>query len=227
MCGVKKKFNYDGKDFYDAIGNLASRDFNDEEIALHVGEEVRNIIEARNSRLMDKIMDEDVDPNDLPELEDTSNIPDSLAYETFSRMKNGKYDGWTEQENALRSMLICQVLERARSKLCLVYKGVYDKLALGKWKTKSKTTTTSSKVNKEGERYEETVTTETEQDIAPNLQALTMWRFHHDKEFREEMAAMKKMDVSVEADKGIEKINISVAYNKKEDLDLQENKHQQ
>ena len=227
MCGVKKKFNYDGKDFYDAIGNLASRDFNDEEIALHVGEEVRNIIEARNSRLMDKIMEEDVDPNDLPELEDTSNIPDSLAYETFSRMKNGKYDGWTEQENALRSMLICQVLERARSKLCLVYKGVYDKLALGKWKTKSKTTTTSSKVNKEGERYEETVTTETEQDIAPNLQALTMWRFHHDKEFREEMAAMKKMDVSVEADKGIEKINISVAYNKKEDLDLQENKHQQ
>ena len=227
MCGVKKKFNYDGKDFYDAIGNLASRDFNDEEIALHIGEEVRNIIEARNSRLMDKIMDEDVDPNDLPELEDTSNIPDSLAYETFSRMKNGKYDGWTEQENALRSMLICQVLERARSKLCLVYKGVYDKLALGKWKTKSKTTTTSSKVNKEGERYEETVTTETEQDIAPNLQALTMWRFHHDKEFREEMAAMKKMDVSVEADKGIEKINISVAYNKKEDLDLQENKHQQ
>lgn len=227
MCGVKKKFNYDGKDFYDAIGNLASRDFNDEEIALHIGEEVRNIIEARNSRLMDKIMEEDVDPNDLPELEDTSNIPDSLAYETFSRMKNGKYDGWTEQENALRSMLICQVLERARSKLCLVYKGVYDKLALGKWKTKSKTTTTSSKVNKEGERYEETVTTETEQDIAPNLQALTMWRFHHDKEFREEMAAMKKMDVSVEADKGIEKINISVAYNKKEDLDLQENKHQQ
>lgn len=227
MCGVKKKFNYDGKDFYDAIGNLASRDFNDEEIALHVGEEVRNIIEARNSRLMDKIMEEDVDPNDLPELEDTSNIPDSLAYETFSRMKNGKYDGWTEQENALRSMLICQVLERARSKLCLVYKGVYDKLALGKWKTKSKTTTTSSKVNKEGERYEETVTTETEQDLAPNLQALTMWRFHHDKEFREEMAAMKKMDVSVEADKGIEKINISVAYNKKEDLDLQENKHQQ
>lgn len=227
MCGVKKKFNYDGKDFYDAIGNLASRDFNDEEIALHVGEEVRNIIEARNTRLMDKIMEEDVDPNDLPELEDTSNIPDSLAYETFSRMKNGKYDGWTEQENALRSMLICQVLERARSKLCLVYKGVYDKLALGKWKTKSKTTTTSSKVNKEGERYEETVTTETEQDLAPNLQALTMWRFHHDKEFREEMAAMKKMDVSVEADKGIEKINISVAYNKKEDLDLQENKHQQ
>lgn len=223
MCGVKKKFNYDGKDFYDAIGNLASRDFNDEEIALHVGEEVRNIIEARNSRLMDKIMEEDVDPNDLPELEDTSNIPDSLAYETFSRMKNGKYDGWTEQENALRSMLICQVLERARSKLCLVYKGVYDKLALGKWKTKSKTTTTSSKVNKEGERYEETVTTETEQDLAPNLQALTMWRFHHDKEFREEMAAMKHMDVSVE-DNGIDKINIFVSYNKKEDLDLQEKK---
>ncbi|MCQ2257841.1 MAG: hypothetical protein MJZ41_07610 [Bacteroidaceae bacterium] len=223
---ASKKFNYDGKDFYDAIGNLASRDFNDSEIALHIGSEVKDIIEARNDKIMKQINDGVDDIDDMPELEDTSCIPDSLSAEVFSRMKSGNYEGWNEQENKLRSMLISQVLERARSKLVLVYKGVYDKIALGKWKTKSVTTTTSSKVNKEGERYEETVTTETTQDLAPNLQALTMWRFHHDKEFREEMAAMKKMDVSVEADKGIEKINISVAYNKKEDLELQENNKQ-
>ena len=222
MCGVKKKFNYDGKDFYTAIGNLASRDYNDEEIALHIGEEVRSIIEDRNDRVMQQIMDGTITSEEA-ELEDSTSVPDSLSIETFSRMKNGNYDGWNEQENKLRSMLICQVLERARSKLCLVYKGVYDKMALGKWKTKTTTKTTSSRGNKEGERYEETVTTETTQDLAPNLQALTMWRFHHDKEFREEMAAMKRMDVSVE-DNGIDKINISVSYNKKEDLDLQEKK---
>ncbi len=223
---AQKKFNYDGKDFYDAIGNLASRDYNDEEIALHIGEEVRNIIEARNDRIVNKIMEGQIDAEDAPELEETSNIPDSITVSVFSKMKNGNYEGWSEQENKLRSMLISQVLERARSKLCLVYKGVYDKLALGKWKTKSVTTTTSERMGKDGNMYTETQTTETTQDVAPNLQALTMWRFHHDKEFREEMAAMKRMDVTVE-DKGIDKINISVSYNKKEDLDLQENSHQQ
>lgn len=220
-----KKFNYDGKDFYTAIGNLASRDFNDEEIALHIGEEVRNIVEARNDVIMDKIMNGDIDASDAPELEDTSNIPDSLTVSVFSKMKNGNYEGWNEQENKLRSMLISQVLERARSKLCLVYKGVYDKIALGKWKTKTVTTTTSERMGKDGNMVTETTTTETTQDLAPNLQALTTWRFHHDKEFREELAAMKHMDVQIE-DKGVEKINISVSYNKKEDLDLQENKHQ-
>ena len=223
---ASKKFDYDGKDFYDAIGNLAARDFNDQEIALHLGEEIRNIIEARNSLIMKKVTEVGVSPSMLPDIEDTSNIPDSLSIEVFNRMKNGNYEGWNEQENKLRSMLISQVLERARSKLCLVYKGVYDKLALGKWKTKSKTKTTAKKLDKEGNPYEETTVTETEQDLAPNLQALTMWRFHHDKEFRSEMAAMKRMDVTVE-DKGIDKINIQVSYNKKEDLDLQDNKHLQ
>lgn len=80
-------------------------------------------------------------------------------------------------------------------------------------------------MGKDGNMVTETTTTETTQDLAPNLQALTTWRFHHDKEFREELAAMKHMDVQIE-DKGVEKINISVSYNKKEDLDLQENKHQ-
>ena len=186
---------------------------------------MRNIVEARNDVIMDKIMNGDIDASDAPELEDTSNIPDSLTVSVFSKMKNGNYEGWNEQENKLRSMLISQVLERARSKLCLVYKGVYDKIALGKWKTKTVTTTTSERMGKDGNMVTETTTTETTQDLAPNLQALTTWRFHHDKEFREELAAMKHMDVQIE-DKGVEKINISVSYNKKEDLDLQENKHQ-
>lgn len=214
---AQKKFDYDGQDFYAAIGNLASRDFNDYEIAMHIGEEVRRIIEERNNRLIDEAEDE------IPELQDTEGIPDNLTPEVFSRMKNGTYDGWNEQENKLRSMLICQALSRARVKLNLLYKGVYDKLAMGKWKTKTTTTVEKHTVNKDGEPYTETVTTVTEQELPPNMQAISVWRFNHDPEFKKTLQQMKKMDVSVE-DKTIDKIKINITYNKKEDTELQEKK---
>lgn len=215
---AQKKFDYDGQDFYTAIGNLASRDFNDYEIAMHIGEEVRKIIEDRNN----KIIDDAETPDDII-LEDTENIPDGLAPEVFSRMKNGNYDKWTEQENKLRSMLIGQALSQARVKLNLLYKGVYDKLAMGKWKTKSTTKVEKNTINKEGIPYTETVTTITEQELPPNMQALTTWRYNHDPEFKKTLQQMKKMDVSVE-DKTIDKIKVNIVYNKKEDTELQEKK---
>lgn len=215
---AQKKFDYDGQDFYTAIGNLASRDFNDYEIAMHLGEEVRKIIEDRNN----KIIDDAETPDDIV-LEDTENIPNGLAPEVFSRMKNGNYDKWTEQENKLRSMLIGQALSQARVKLNLLYKGVYDKLAMGKWKTKSTTKVERNTINKEGTPYTETTTTTTEQELPPNMQALTTWRFNHDPEFKKTLQQMKKMDVSVE-DKTIDKIKVNIVYNKKEDTELQEKK---
>lgn len=215
---AQKKFDYDGKDFYTAIGNLASRDFNDYEIAMHIGEEVRKIIENRNNEVIDNAET----PDDIV-LEDTENIPDSLAPEVFSRMKNGNYDKWTEQENKLRSMLIGQALSQARVKLNLLYKGVYDKLAMGKWKTKTTTKVEKNTINKEGTPYTETITTTTEQELPPNMQALTTWRFNHDPEFKKTLQQMKKMDVSVE-DKTIDKIKVNIVYNKKEDTELQEKK---
>lgn len=215
---AQKKFDYDGQDFYTAIGNLASRDFNDYEIAMHLGEEVRRIIEGRNN----KIIDDAETPDDIV-LEDTENIPDGLAPEVFSRMKNGNYDKWTEQENKLRSMLIGQALSQARVKLSLLYKGVYDKLAMGKWKTKTTTKVEKNTINKEGTPYTETTTTITEQELPPNMQALTTWRFNHDPEFKKTLQQMKKMDVSLE-DKTIDKIKVNIVYNKKEDTELQEKK---
>ena len=215
---AQKKFDYDGQDFYTAIGNLASRDFNDYEIAMHIGEEVRKIIEDRNN----KIIDDAETPDDII-LEDTENIPNGLAPEVFSRMKNGNYDKWTEQENKLRSMLIGQALSQARVKLNLLYKGVYDKLAMGKWKTKTTTKVEKNTINKEGTPYTETTTTITEQELPPNMQALTTWRFNHDPEFKKTLQQMKKMDVSVE-DKTIDKIKVNIVYNKKEDTELQEKK---
>ena len=215
---AQKKFDYDGQDFYTAIGNLASRDFNDYEIAMHLGEEVRKIIEDRNN----KIIDDAETPDDII-LEDTENIPNGLAPEVFSRMKNGNYDKWTEQENKLRSMLIGQALSQARVKLNLLYKGVYDKLAIGKWKTKTTTKVEKNTINKEGIPYTETVTTITEQELPPNMQALTTWRYNHDPEFKKTLQQMKKMDVSVE-DKTIDKIKVNIVYNKKEDTELQKKK---
>ena len=215
---AQKKFDYDGQDFYTAIGNLATRDFNDYEIALHLGEEVRKIIEDRNNEVIDKAET----PDDIV-LEDTENIPDGLTPEVFSKMKNGNYEGWNEQENKLRSMLISQVLSRARVKLNLLYKGVYDKVAMGKWKTKTVTTVVRDGVDKEGNRVKDTTTTTTEQELPPNMQALTTWRFHHDPEFKKTLQQMKKMDVSLE-DKTIDKIKVNIVYNKKEDTELQEKK---
>ena len=215
---AQKKFDYDGQDFYTAIGTLASRDFNDYEIAMHLGEEVRKIIENRNNEVIDNAET----PDDIV-LEDTENIPDSLAPEVFSRMKNGNYDKWTEQENKLRSMLIGQALSQARVKLNLLYKGVYDKLAMGKWKTKTTTKVEKNTINKEGTPYTETITTTTEQELPPNMQALTTWRFNHDPEFKKTLQQMKKMDVSLE-DKTIDKIKVNIVYNKKEDTELQEKK---
>jgi hypothetical protein len=217
---AQKKFDYDGEDFYKAIANLASRDYTDREIALNIGAEIRSIIEARNNQRIDDYEGDDFDSLNL---ESTEEIPDSLNPEVFSRMKNGEYDGWGEQENKLRSMLICQALSQARVKLSLLYKGVYDKLAMGKWKTKTVTTVVRDGFDKEGNKVNDTTVTTTEQELPPNLQALSTWRFNHDPEFRKTLQQMKKMDVSVE-DKTIDKIKVNIVYNKKEDTELQEKK---
>lgn len=217
---AQKKFDYDGEDFYKAIANLASRDYTDREIAMNIGAEIRSIIETRNNERIDNFEGDDFDSL---ELESTEGIPDSLNPEVFSRMKNGEYDKWDEQENKLRSMLIGQALSQARVKLSLLYKGVYDKLAMGKWKTKTVTTVVRDGVDKEGNKVNDTTVTTTEQELPPNMQALTTWRFNHDPEFRKTLQQMKKMDVSVE-DKTIDKIKVNIVYNKKEDTELQEKK---
>lgn len=218
---ASKKFDYDSKDFYDAIGNLAAKDYDDNEIAQFVGVEIRSIVQKRYGKAIDAAET----PNDVPDAPDLSHIPDGLDPTVFSDMKNGRYQNWTEQENKLRSMLINQVLQRAREQLKLVYKGVYDKLALGKVKTKTTTTTERNTVNRDGTPFTEKTTTTTTQELPPNLQALTMWRWHHDPEFKNAMREMKKMDVAVE-DKNIDKIKINVVYNKKEDTDLQDRREE-
>ena len=218
---AKKKFDNDGQDFYTAIGNLASKDYDDCEIAQFIGDEIRSIVRQRYEDAIDTAET----PDQIPEEPKYDEIPKSLTPEVFAKMKNGNYEGWSEQENKLRSMLISQVLQHARGQLRLVYKGVYDKVALGKIKTKTTTTQERNTVTKDGTPYTEKTTTTTTQEMPPNLQALTMWRWHHDPEFKNAMREMKKMDVAVE-DKNIDKIKINVVYNKKEDTDLQDRREE-
>ena len=77
--------------------------------------------------------------------------------------------------------------------------------------------------DKDGNKVNDTTVTTTEQELPPNMQALSTWRFNHDPEFRKTLQQMKKMDVSVE-DKTIDKIKVNITYNKKEDTELQEKK---
>ena len=59
----------------------------------------------------------------------------NIAPETFSRMKNGKYEGWSKEQNEERSERICQVLSRARASLITALKDSYIKLATGNAKS--------------------------------------------------------------------------------------------
>lgn len=213
---AKPKFDYDSSAFYTAIGNLAARDYNDREIAMHIGEEVRTILRKQHQEAEDRAIDQGLPPPPPPDLEA---IPDRLSEELFNKMKNGKYEVWSERENKLRSMLILQVLERARVNLCIAYKGVYDRLALGKVKTKTQTIVTRETL-RDGQPFTETTKTETTTEIPPNLQALTTWRYHHDKEFRQVLTEMKRTDVTLD-DKAVEALAINIVYNKREDIELQ------
>ena len=109
-----------------------------------------------------------------------------LDPDVFSKMKNGKYKGWTEEENKRRGNSICRVLARARRKTNAVVRGTYLKLALGGRKLKNKSTTKRQVRDMDGNSTgeEDIQTTESEIELAPNLQALSTWLYHHDEEWR-------------------------------------------
>ena len=121
----------------------------------------------------------------------------NITPETFSRMKNGKYDGWTEKENEERSERICQVLSRARASLITALKDSYIKLATGN----AKSTTTryvQARCMCNGQDREcpacggtgyITLTDRTivmEQQLPPNAQAITTLLRHYSPEWRKD-----------------------------------------
>lgn len=110
---------------------------------------------------------------------------EELDEQTFNCMKNGNYIRWSEEENKRRSERLVKVLARGRRKITSIVRGAYLKAALGGKKIKSKTVVTRKmKINGAYTDDEDIQTTETEQELPYNVQALATWLYHHDKEWR-------------------------------------------
>lgn len=109
-----------------------------------------------------------------------------LNPQVFSRMKNGKYEGWNDEENSIRSVKISQSLERGRYAINALVRGMFLKSALGRHVVKGKVVTKRHMVV-DGVQTEDLVveTRETEQELPPNVQAQSTWLYHFDKEWRE------------------------------------------
>ena len=136
----------------------------------------------------------------------------------FNKMKNGNYDGWTEEENKRRSEIICQAITRARRKTNAIVRGRYLKMALGGIKTKNTTKRflqyqcdCNGDINcpKCGGTGYITSTTkavvqETECETAPSLQALSTWLYNHDAEWREMVQGKKNEDVPQDIEHGVD-----------------------
>lgn len=83
---AKPKFNYDSEDFYKEIYALAMQGLQDAEIAYNLGDSLGVA----------------TDENGVPYYNDAR----GLSPEVFYKMKNGNYEGWTEEENTRRSARI-------------------------------------------------------------------------------------------------------------------------
>ena len=132
---------------------------------------------------------------------------ETLDETTFSCMVNGNYREWSEDENKRRSEKLNKVLARGRRKITSIVRGAYLKAALGGKKIKSKTVVTRKmKINGVYTDDEDIQTSETEQELPYNVQALATWLYHHDKEWRkvERKQDEESTDIPVNIRKGVD-----------------------
>lgn len=109
-----------------------------------------------------------------------------LDPDTFNMMKNGKYVGWSKEQNERRSALILGVLARGRRKINAIIRGAYLKAALGGKRTKNKNVVYRYEYDENGVETARIPiqATEAEIELPPNIQALSTWLFHHDADWR-------------------------------------------
>jgi len=114
----------------------------------------------------------------------------NLVPDTFNRMVNGNYDKWSDEENEHRSKRLVRVLANARESINLKVRGKYLQAALGGIKVKSKVI----RYVKGDEDETMEVVQETETELAPNMQALSMWMYHHDPDYRKVQRGFEPSD---------------------------------
>lgn len=116
-------------------------------------------------------------------LEDKLGI--TIGKVAFSQMLAGKYGNWTAEENERRSKRMKATLEKARDNTNRLVLGRILKVGLGGVTVKSKTVV-KRRMEIGGELTDNQLiqTTEVENETPPNLQALSMWMYHHSPEWR-------------------------------------------
>jgi hypothetical protein len=118
---------------------------------------------------------------------------------TFSRMKHGKIEHWTKEQNERRSEQIRQVLASARARANGVVRAAYFRTAIGGKKIKTVTKRyVQARCLCNGENKDchecggtgwivltdKAIIQETESELPPNLQAQSNWLYQHDPEWR-------------------------------------------
>lgn len=125
----------------------------------------------------------------------------NIDADVFGKMKNGIYDGWNKAQNKKRGGRICRVLAHARTKTTAIVRGRYLKAALGGIKI-------NSKINRHLKMADGTLSDDeevqtSEQELPPNMQALSMWLYHHDPEWRK-VERKQDTDNSTYSENGID-----------------------
>lgn len=123
---------------------------------------------------------------------------------SFSEMKLGNYDAWSEEQNKERSSKITLSLEKGRQKINSLVRGRFLKTALGGVVVRGKRTTTRHMVV-DGQQTEDVVvdTVVTEQETPPNISALATWLYHFDPEWKKMQLAKDESDLPFNPKKGV------------------------
>lgn len=163
-----KKYNYESKKFLDLLSSLAGKGWSDKDIALDLGLSVQHFSDIKNEK-------------------------DS---------ETGKL---TKQAEG-----ISLALQRAREKLNLIARDVYFKTAIGQKKVKEvKKTYAQMKCECGGSMdcpycqgkgfivsEKKSLVEEYEKELPPNAQALSVWLFNHDEEWKKGIIESKRLDVT-------------------------------
>lgn len=184
---AKPKFNYDSEEFYKEIYALAMQGLNDAEIAYALGDSLGVVLDDDGNVIKD---------SEIKGLEPT----------TFAAMKEGKYPIWSAEDNERRSRRIKKELAHGRAKVLGIVRGRYLKAALGGIKIKGKVTRKRYNVINGKSDFQNMVMeeTESEQETAPNMQALANFLYHHDPQFRNIQKGIEDADVLIKVKNGVD-----------------------
>lgn len=168
------KFDYESERFLSYIGDLAQKGYTDRNIAYAL----------------------------------VAEFGENLTPQHFNEMKN-ETDTKTG-ELTPRASKISEALARGREKLNLFARDTYFKTAVGAKKVKDVYRVFAERRCECGGDMEcqfcygtgkivserKCVVQEVERELPPNTQALSVWLFNHDKEWRENIIASKKLDIT-------------------------------